>query len=85
MFLINELNKYKIHVTNTLQFKKSDKIKTGYNSLTFPVFWVKFPQFSSTWDKVSLPVGTFSIHFWRQYVSLFTSIATIVVPIADFQ
>ena len=29
--------------------------------------------------------GNFSIRFWRLYVSLFASIAAIVVPIVDFR
>ena len=39
----------------------------------------------TTWDTFAWYNRNFSIRFWRQYVPLFASIATSVVPIVDFQ
>ena len=53
--LFNEFNKYKNlfnKYTSIIKSKKIIKIKTGENSLTFPAFWAKSPNFFNIWGKI---------------------------------
>ena len=61
--LFNKFNKYKNIFNKYTSIKKKQrklKIKTDLNSFTFPVFWVKFPDFSLTGKCV--PSGTCGYH-----------------------
>ena len=70
---------------NMLHFERMDKsyylkIKTS-NESSLPI--IPYMLFVGIWLHGELLSGNFSIHFWRQYMSLFTLIATIVIPIVD--
>ena len=89
IILFNKFNKHKIYLTNTLQLnsqienKNKDWLKChhfssiwGKMSLIFPVFWVKFPDFSSLvkiprlfpdWKKFSYFSGFFQ-SVWEPWI-----------------
>ena len=53
-----------------------------------PKILLHYPYTSCWTDKLIKDIqfsGNFSIRFWRQYMSLFASIAAIVVPIVDLR